>query len=279
MTNKETIRIAILDMYEGTANEGMRCIREIIETFASENQCQIAYEIFDVRGKAEVPDIQFDAYISSGGPGDPIETEGSEWEARYFDLLESIKKYNREHTGNPKHVFLICHSFQLYCRHYGYGQVSKRKSTSFGVMTCHKTNTGKSEPFLGPLRDPFWVVDSRDYQLIQPDLKKIAEDGGSVLCIEKYRPHIKLERAVMAIRFDEAFFGTQFHPEADAAGMRKYLLRDDKKKLVINRYGEKKYHNMLDHLNDPDKIMYTHNAILPRFLTRVLGHKLTHVPS
>ena len=93
--------------------------------------------------------------------------------------------------------------------------------------------------------------------------------------IEKYRPHIDLERAAMAIRFDEAFVGMQFHPEADALGMRMYLLREDKKELVIEKHGERKYWEMLDHLNDPDKIMLTYSTVVPRFLMTALGHRLS----
>ncbi|MBL7850328.1 MAG: GMP synthase [Cyclobacteriaceae bacterium] len=266
-------------MYEGTANEGMRGIREIIEAFAVDIHKSIAYDVFDVRGSAEVPGTDYDAYISTGGPGSPLDSAGSLWEQRYFALMESIKRHNRAKPDKPKHVFLICHSFQVFCRYYGLGHVSKRKSTSFGVMPCHKTDAGQHDPLLRSLDDPFWVVDSRDYQLTQPDLDKIEAGGGSVLCIEKHRPHVKLERAVMAIRFDDAFFGTQFHPEADASGMRMYLLRDDKKKLVIDKFGEKKYWDMLEHLTDPDKIMLTHNTVLPRFLMQALRHKLTEVAS
>lgn len=279
MNSPNTIRIAILDMYEGTANEGMRGIREILEAFAVDFHKEVRYDVFDVRGSAEVPGIDYDAYISSGGPGSPLDSAGSLWEQRYFALMDSIRRHNRDMPQEPKHVFLICHSFQVFCRYYGYGLVSKRRSTSFGVMPCHKTDTGHHDSLLQSLDDPFWVVDSRDYQLTQPDLDKIEDSGGSVLCIEKYRPHVKLERAVMAIRFDNAFFGTQFHPEADATGMRMYLLRDDKKKIVIDKFGEEKYWDMLEHLNDPDKIMLTHNTVLPRFLMQALRHKLTEVPS
>ncbi len=266
-------------MYEGTDNEGMRGIREIIEAFAGTFNGSVRYEIFDVRGKAEVPDLGYDAYISSGGPGSPLDSAGSLWEQRFFALIEGIKYHNEAEPEHPKHVFLICHSFQVYCRYYGYGLVSKRKSTSFGVMTCHKTDTGHDDPLLRELEDPFWVVDSRDYQITRPDLLKIESEGGSVLCIEKYRPHVDLERAVMAIRFNNEFFGAQFHPEADGIGTRRHLLRNEKKKLVIDRYGEKKYEDMLDHLDDPDKIMLTHNVILPMFLRRALSHKRAKVAS
>lgn len=260
-------------MYLDTPNQGMRCIREIIEAFGKQNVRPLHYEVFDTRGKAHFPGLDFDLYISTGGPGDPLESEGSAWEEKFFALMEAIKHHNRIDPGNKKHVFLICHSFQVFCRHYEYGKVSKRKSTSFGVMTCHKTSTGRQELLLKGLADPFWVVDSRDYQLTQPDLLKLRNEGGSVLCIEKFRPHVNLERAVMAIRFNDAFIGTQFHPEADAMGMHMYLLQDEKRELVVNKFGEKKYKNMLEQLEDPDKIMLTHDSVLPRFLELALQSK------
>jgi len=279
LNKEDNIRIAILDMYLDTPNQGMRGIREIIEAFGKASVLPVHYEIFDARGKNQFPGLDFDIYISTGGPGDPLESEGSPWEAQFFRLIEALKHHNRIDPGNRKHVFLICHSFQVFCRYYRYGQVSKRKSTSFGVMTCHKTAAGKRELLLQGLADPFWVVDSRDYQLTQPDITKIKREGGTVLCIEKYRPHINLERAVMAIRFDDAIVGTQFHPEADAMGMHMYLLKDEKRELVVSKFGEKKYKGMLEHLEDPDKIMLTHDSVLPRFLSMALRNKFDAVHS
>jgi homoserine O-succinyltransferase/O-acetyltransferase len=260
------INIAILDMYAGDPNEGMRCIHQLIDAFAETSDTHVSRKVFDVRLNNEVPDVSYDLYISTGGPGNPLESEGSPWEQKFFSLMDDLHRYNAQHSQKKKHVLLICHSFQLYCRQYGYGTISKRKSTSFGVMTVHKTAEGKTDSIFQNIDDPFWVVDSRDYQITQPDEAKIKARGGALLCIEKYRPHVKLERAAMAIRFDEAMIGMQFHPEADATGMRMYLHREDKKNLVIKRYGEKKYHRMLEHLNDPDKIMATYHTVIPQFL-------------
>jgi homoserine O-succinyltransferase/O-acetyltransferase len=271
------LRVAILDLYEGAANEGMRSIRELIEELSADFHMPLKYDVFETRLTGAIPDLTYDAFISSGGPGSPIDSEGSYWERKYFELMDGIHEYNLENPIGKKHVLLICHSFQVYCRHYGYGLVTKRKSTSFGVMPIHKTFDGHHDPLLRSLGDPFWAVDSRDYQIIRPDEEKIKARGGSILSLEKYRPSVDLERAVMAIRFDEAFFGTQFHPEADAVGMRKYLLREDKKAIVIEKHGEKKYWEMLDHLNDPDKIMQTNRAVLPRFLMMALQHRLNPV--
>ncbi len=277
MIQESQIKIAVLDLYEGEANEGMRGIKQLISGFASDCNLNIVYEIFDVRSKNEVPDLRYDAYISSGGPGSPLESAGSLWEDRYFALMNSIKDHNQQHPDKKKHVLLICHSFQIFCRYYGFGLVTKRKSTSFGVMPIHKTTEGIDDPLFQQLGDPMWAVDSRDYQITQPDVEKIEAEGGAILCIEKYRPHVELERAVMAIRFNEAIIGMQFHPEADAAGMRMYLLRDDKKALVIEKHGEKKYWEMLNHLNDPDKIMLTYATVVPRFLMLALRNRLSSV--
>lgn len=277
MSEENQINIAVLDLYEGAANEGMRCIRQLIEEFEADCHLMVNYKVFDVRLKNEIPDLTYDIFISTGGPGNPVESVGTEWEKNFFNLMEAIRSHNKSNPENKKHALLICHSFQLFCRQYGYGEVSKRKSTSFGVMSVHKTFEGHHDPLFRSLDDPMWAVDSRDFQIIQPNEKKLSDDGAAILCIEKYRPHVDLERAVMAIRFDEAIVGTQFHPEADAVGMRMYLLREDKKNFVIGRYGEKKYWNMLDHLNDPDKIMLTYSTVIPRFLMMGLQHRLSSV--
>jgi hypothetical protein len=125
---------------------------------------------------------------------------------------------------------------------------------------------GSKELVFDGLKDPFYVVDSRDYQVIQPNHARLREMGATILCIEKDRPHIPLERAVMGIRFNDYFIGSQFHPEADALGMAMYLRRDDKKKTVVDNHGLAKWESMIEHLEDPDKIMFTHDQILPNFL-------------
>lgn len=274
-----SIRIAVLDLYDGEANEGMRCIRQLLEQFKNEYQLDLTYQVFDLRQKKEIADLNFDAYISSGGPGSPLASEGSDWEQNYFGLMDSIRLHNSQNPFNRKHVFLICHSFQIFCRYYNYAVVKKRKSTAFGVMTVNKTKAGRNEPLLNNLPDPFYAVDSRDYQILDPREERIWSGGGQITCIEKYRPHVGLERAVMAIRFDESFIGTQFHPEADSDGMYHYLMQEAKKKTVIERHGEKKYYQMLQYLNEPDKIKHTYKTVVPGFLRTALASKMNTVMS
>ena len=276
MNRKEnaTLKVAILDLYEGVANQGMRCLREILNQFAEYNNLDLHKDEFEVRLNQEVPDTSYDIYISSGGPGSPLESEGSQWETVYFGWLAKMEAYNADDNNSiKKQIFFICHSFQLACRNYKIAEVTKRKSTSFGVFPIHYLHDAENEPIFSGLQDPFYAVDSRDYQVTQPNHDAIRKMGGSILAIEKNRRHVALERAIMAIRFNENMVGTQFHPEADAVGMTLHLLTEDKKKTVIENFGEEKWESMIDHLNDPDKILYTYAHVLPNFLQQAANKK------
>lgn len=267
------LRVAILDLYEGQPNQGMRCIRQILNEWSEFHGVQLTFEEFEVRQNCQHPDMSFDIYISSGGPGSPLESEGSEWEAAYFNWLSQVENWNNNVFQNKKKfVLFICHSFQLVCRHYAIGEISKRKSTSFGVYPVHVTAEGQRDPVFAGLPDPFYVVDSRDYQVTMPDFRKLDMMGAQILCIEKYRPHVPYAQAIMGIRFNEYMVGTQFHPEADAIGMSMYLQTEEKKKIVIEAHGEEKWKRMIDQLNDPDKIMWTYAHVLPNFLKSAALH-------
>lgn len=273
-TNK-VVRVAILDMYEGFENQGMRCLREILNQYGENNNLDLEWDEFDVRLKNETPDTSYDIYLSTGGPGSPLESEGSDWEKVYFKWLETIEEWNNNPNNHEKKfVFFICHSFQLVCRHWELANVCKRNSTAFGVFPIHLLEDGKNEPVFNGLNEPFYAVDSRDWQVIEPQMN-ILYKGAKILCIEKERTHIPFERAIMAIRFNEYFFGTQFHPEADAIGMSMYLQTEEKKKTVIENYGHEKWQSMLEHLSDPDKILLTYSHILPNFLNIAIEHGLT----
>jgi homoserine O-succinyltransferase len=271
MENK-SIRIAILDLYEGVANQGMRGLRAIIHEYGKSNNLDVQLDEFDVRLHNQVPDLSYDIYISSGGPGSPLDSEGSEWERHYFNWLNQVQDWNLDAANfQKKFIFFICHSFQLACRHFQVGKVCKRNSTAFGVFPMHRLPDGLNEQVFEGLKDPFYSVDSRDYQVISPDYDSLEQRGVTVLALEKDRPHVPFERALMAIRFNEYMIGTQFHPEADAVGMSMYLQRDDRKQTVIAEHGEAKWKSMIEHLEDPDKILWTYAHILPNFFNMAIG--------
>lgn len=262
------LKVAILDMYKGEPNQGMRNIHNLLESYAEENEIELEKKVFDIRGKQEIADMSYDAYISTGGPGSPIDPEG--WEDNYIKLIHNIIVYN-ERSSDKKFLFLICHSYQVFCYHFQLAKVCLRKSESFGIFPMHKLEEANHHYITKNLSDPFYAVDSRKWQVIQPNRHNLRIMGAKILLQEKARHHLPYERATMAIQFTPEIFGTQFHPEADADGMIFYLNSEEKKKVVIDNYGQKKYSEMLVHLNDPDKIKLTQQVMIPGFLDEVLS--------
>jgi GMP synthase-like glutamine amidotransferase len=270
VTEKTSIKVAIIDLYNGHPNQGMRCFQEILDRYKNQHQLDLSYQVFDLRGNNEVPGIEFDIYISSGGPGSPLESEGSVWENSYFNLINQIQEHNDSDHPQKKHVLFVCHSFQLMCRHYGLGTVNQRHSTSFGILPIHQTAAGQQDLVFAGLPEPFYSVDSRDWQVVEPNHERFKELGATLLAIEKERPNIALERCMMAIRFNEYFFGTQFHPEADPNGMRLRLMEPLKKEQTIAEHGEQKYYEMLERSEDPDKLFLTQKTLIPNFLDQAI---------
>ena len=260
-------KVAVLDMYDGTPNQGMRAIKELLERY----QGVLSYKVFDVRGANEIPDLNYDIYISSGGPGSPLDGDGI-WNRRYFDLIDRIFHFNKKSTVKKKYVFLICHSFQMIADHLDLGKISKRKSMSFGTFPVHKTEDAADEVLLRTLNDPFHVADFRHWQLTEPDAERFEAVGAKILAMEKYRPHVDLPQAIMMIRFSPEVVGTQFHPEADPMGMLQHFMDEERKAEIIKTHKEEKYIRMMDDLNHPEKIKKTYWEIIPGFLNHAIEH-------
>jgi GMP synthase-like glutamine amidotransferase len=267
--NEKVIKIALLDMYNGEPNQGMRCIIDVIKRFTP----VVSFDIFDVRRKKELPNIEkYDIYISSGGPGNPLIGDG-DWDVKYYDFIDALNIWNSKNT-RKKHVLFICHSFQMACLHFGLATVSKRNDTSFGVMTIHKTKDGINDTLFEGLADPFYAIDSRDYQVVQPKLSVFAKKGAKILSLEKIRDNVQYERAIMAVRFTDYFVGTQFHPEADPISFISSLRNKETKDKIRAMKGKRKFRNMLEDLLDDDKIYRTNETLIPNFLRSAVNNLL-----
>ena len=199
------IKIAIIDMYDDTSNLGLACIIAIINNWSKQRDIEMQYQIFPLRHKGEIPDHSFDIYLSSGGPGSPIDSQGSTWDNLYVKWLQNMLLIK-------KPVLLICHSFQIACRHFNFGNVCLRKSTQIGVLPVHPL---ADDPIFTNLNDPFYTLESRLYQIIEPNDENINAFGAKIIALEKHRPHVPLERAIMAIKFSDIMYGVQFHSEGE----------------------------------------------------------------
>jgi len=265
------IRLALLDMYDGQKNLGIGNIISLLE-----EHMEISYKRFDVRGMCELPSLDYDIYICSGGPGSPLEGDRI-WDRGFFNLMDRLWIHNQR-SEEKKYVFFICHSFQMICHHLSLGSVVRRKSESFGVFPVHKTEAGKTDRLIAALPEPFYAADFRNWQFIQPDLDRIHNLGCKILALEKIRPHVRLERAIMAMRFSEEWVGTQFHAEADPTGMVLHFSDAEKKEKVIQEKGQEKYDQIMRDAKEDGKLPLTHETILPSWLEetkkKVLSYKL-----
>ncbi|MBI2418261.1 MAG: GMP synthase [Ignavibacteriales bacterium] len=272
----KTIKIATIDLYNGERNEGMRCIRDLALEAESRHTAKatFSYRTYETRLLGDVPTINdFDVLISSGGPGDPFDGEGTHWEKDYFNLMDALYSHNESSAENKKYVFFICHSFQLMARYFKFADVNQRYKKSFGIWGFQKTVDGQSDIMFKRLNNPFYAADFRQYQVVNPNEKAIKELGASILSTEL--PHSDgKESALMAVRVSDEIAGTQFHPEADADSMIYHFRQDERKQYITEQFGEQKYYEMLAGLEEPDKIKKTRSTVIPSFLDNAIN-KLT----
>lgn len=87
-------RIAVLDLYQGAANQGMRGIQTILKKWSEQKSIQPQIDYFDVRSKNEIPDLSYHAYISSGGSGSPLDSRYEDWDIAWCQWLERIQRWN-----------------------------------------------------------------------------------------------------------------------------------------------------------------------------------------
>ena len=270
------IKIATIDLYNNERNEGIRCIREIVSEAQSRNkELNISYEVFNTRFKDEIPALNNDIFISSGGPGSPFEGEGTKWEKNYFNLIQKIWDHNQNNPERKKYLFFICHSFQMMGRFFKFGRVSKRHSKSFGVMPFTITKEGKSDNILQRLSNPFYAADIRQFQVTEPDNKVFKELGAKILSFEIVDDNEKAQPALAAVRISDEIVGTQFHPEADPKSMLYHFKQDERKKQVVEKYGEERYFEMIKILERPDTIQKTRKTVIPSFLNYAIDELST----
>lgn len=268
---KKRVKVAIIDMYDNTPNQGMRCIKQLLTNGLQDTTVEFDYQVFELRYKNEIPSIHdFDIFISTGGPGSPLAGEGTEWEAKFKHWLDTVYAWNNTQESK-KSVLLICYSFQLMAHLFQIAEVKLRRSPSFGITPIHKTEDGKRDSLYQGLSDPFYAADFRDWQVIQPKREIMEQYGFKILSLEKIRPHVPLERAITGIRLNNEMVGVQFHPEADSDGMYYHFSKPEQRDNIIKNHGQAKYEQILDRLKREDYIEKTYRTIIPNFLREAVG--------
>jgi hypothetical protein len=120
------------------------------------------------------------------------------------------------------------------------------------------------------LPDPFFALESRLYQITEPNDAKIESMGATIIALEKIRPQLPYERALMGVAFSDTMVGVQFHPEATKERLTTYFNTAAIKTAVFEDFSEEKWNQIILSLDDDSKIKHTCSKFIPNFLNQTL---------
>jgi GMP synthase-like glutamine amidotransferase len=265
---EQHLNVAILSMYRDQESQGMIYLKSLLENESNTiPDLSISYQIFETRELNELPKLSdFDLFISTGGPGNPHDGIGQDWENNYFEFLKNFQAHNASGV-QPKFFFSICHSFQLLCRFFDIAKVVPRPQTCFGTFKCNLENSGKEDALFNKLPDPFYIVENRNWQCVLPDLEKMESQGIKILAKELNPEPAGAEPALLALRISPFWVATQFHPETNPAEMKKIYSGEKKIQEVVSKFGPVKILQILDSLNRKNpSLLDTYQCLLPEFI-------------
>ena len=137
-------------------------------------------------------------------------------------------------------------------------------------MPFSLTKNGKSDPILNGLTNPFYAADIRQFQVTEPSEKIINELGAKILSFEIVDDNDNALAGLGSVRISNEIVGTQFHPEADPESMLYHIKQEERKKQVVEKYGEERYDQMIEILQKPDTIQKTKYTVIPSFLNNAI---------
>ena len=266
------LRVCLIDMNAGHANQAMRCFRGLVGAFfdrARVDNPGLPCELVEVspRDTDVVIPRDADLYLSSGGPGSPHEGEGQPWLADYSEFLDGLVERGTRSDVDPRAYFGICFSFEMLIHHFEVAALHRRVHRKFGIMPVYPTAQGQKHPLYEPFGDRLFAFEHRNWEVIDVDERRLGALGGQVLALESRDGHSK-GRSVVSLSICPAIEGVLFHPEADRAGVMNWMARPEEAEAFRAAYGEKTYQAMLRTVDDPARLARTYALFVPGWLTR-----------
>jgi GMP synthase-like glutamine amidotransferase len=271
MSRRGVVKVGIIDMNAGHANQAIRCFGVLIDKLAvavrAANPDVVVERVrVSPRDKDEPPPDDCDLYLSTGGPGSPFDGDGQTWVDDFSRFLDRIVDANTARDDAPA-AFCICYSFEMAVRHFGIAEVAPRTARKFGVMPVYTTDAGRGHPLLAPFGDRLFAFEHRNWEAIGLDEGKLARHGGRLLARES-RDGVTKGAGLMAFDFAPGVEGVQFHPEADRPGVVAWVERPDQAEAFKLAYGLTTYERMLKTLDDPSRLARTFAMLIPGWMHR-----------
>ncbi len=266
-----SLRICLVDMNNGVANQATRCFRRLVDAFGARVRAknagvEIVFRHVQPRNLGELPGDE-DMILSSGGPGSPHDGYDEPWCTGYRKFLDGVVEDNAKRGVSAPKLLVVCHSFELSILHFKVAEMRKRSALKFGLMPAYMTPGGERQDYLTPFGYRLFCWEHRNWEAVALDSTRLASLGGELLAKETHEGGVHKGDALLALRFAPGIDGTQFHPEADKAGVLNWIERPEHKVAVQDAYGEALYDRMVKSLNNPERLAKTFALLIPGWLT------------
>jgi len=274
-SRSNVVRVCLVDMNNGVANQATRCFRRIVDAFGKRVRetnptLELVFKHVQPRNLGELPSHDDDLVLSSGGPGSPFDGYDDPWCTGYRAFLDWVVEQNRARPSESTKMLVVCHSFELAVVHFRIAEMRKRQSLKFGLMPAYMTSHGESTDFLTPFGYRLFCWEHRNWEAVGLDAGALAKHGGTLLASETHATHDPGKHkgdAILGVRFAPGVDGTQFHPEADKPGVMNWIERPEHKVAVQDAYGEALYDRMVKSLANPERLAKTFALLIPGWLT------------
>lgn len=259
-------------MNNGVANQAIRCFHRIVDHFKAGVQAAnpgltITLQHVQPRNLGEIPHPDSDLILGSGGPGSPYDGFEEPWCTGFRGFLDRVVESNLRGVPAAPSVFAVCHSFQIATMHFKVARMGERPGgRKFGVMPIYLTQEGQETTPFEPFGDRLFAWEHRFWEAIELDEARLQALGGKVLARESREGRTDKGPALLALDFAPGVLGTQFHPEADRAGVEAWVLDPTHAQEFKTAYGEPLYERMVHTLEDPTRVDRTFAMVVPGWL-------------
>lgn len=267
------LRVCLVDMNNGVANQATRCFRRIIDAFqkrvtAANPGLSVTTTHVQPRNLGELPDSSYDFILSGGGPGAPHDGFDDTWGLGFRKFMDGVHAANlKDAVASPK-LLVVCHSFELAVLHFKVCEMRRRPTLKFGVMPAYLTERGQTSDFLRPFGYRLFTWEHRNWEAVNLDAARLAEIGGEITAMESHaKGVVNTGEAILGIRFGAGIEGTQFHPEADKPGVLAWIEKPEHALAVEGQYGRVLYDRMIKSLGNPERLARTFALCIPGWLT------------
>ncbi|HEY3447263.1 MAG TPA: hypothetical protein VGK67_12900 [Myxococcales bacterium] len=266
------LKICYIDMCNGVPNQAIRCFRRLVDGLMAEAQAKnpgltLDYVHVQPRNLNEIPDRTADLFLSSGGPGSPFDGYDDPWCTNYRNFLDWVVERNKVDGAKAPQVLAVCHSFELATIHFKVAQMSARPAgNKFGVMPSYTTAEGLKNSLFKPFGERMFVWENRRWEALHPDEKRIKELGARILARESRPGKTDKGEAVLGFEYAPGVVATQFHPEADRAGLMAWVYNEERAAEFKKAYSEALYQRMIKTLDDPSRVARTFAIFVPTWL-------------